>query len=362
MPIDSGKLLPLPPRGEIETKAVLKKLVTANRHLAELKGVVASIPNAAILINTLALQEAKESSEIENIITTHHDLYRAALFDDLPHDPAAKEVSRYAAALRYGFEKVREGRPITVNLMEKIQELIVLNDAGVRRQRGTVLLNERTQEVVYEPPQEHETVLELLRNLEVFINDDRFYAADPLTKMAIVHYQFEAIHPFYDGNGRVGRILNILYLVAQGLLDLPVLYLSRYIVQRKPVYYDLFGEVHEGRWEPWILFLLEGVEVTSKQTISTVTQMRDLMIEYKRGIRSKLPKIYSQDLLSNMFRHPYTTIDSLMRELGVSRPTATKYLNALVEQGFMTKRKLGRRNYYINEALVRLFTASHTAR
>jgi len=359
MPIRNGDLLLLPPQDNLETRAVLKRLVKAHRWLAELKGRVATIPNAEILINTLVLQEAKGSSEIENIVTTHHELYQAALFEDLHVDPAAKEVSRYATALRFGFERVRGGHPITANLLVEIQQRIVLNDAGIRRQRGTVLLNEQTQEVVYEPPQEYEKIQNLLANLEAFINDDAFFDADPLVKMAVIHYQFEAIHPFYDGNGRAGRILNILYLVAQDLLDLPVLYLSRYIVQNKAAYYDLLGGVHSGWWEPWLLFMLEGVEATSKQTIAVVTQIRDLMFEYKRRIRSELPKIYSQDLLTNLFRHPYTTIDSLMRELGVSRLTATRYLNKLVEGGFLVKHKSGRRNFYINKPLVEVFTAAH---
>ncbi len=361
MPIQNGELLFLPPQGNLETREVLRSLVEAHRRLAELKGRVATIPNAEILINTLVLQEAKGSSEVENIVTTHHELYQAALFEDLHLDPAAKEVSRYAIALRFGFDKVRGGHPITANLLVEIQKRIVLNDAGIRRQKGTVLLNEQTHEVVYEPPQEHERILDYMANLETFINDPAFYDADPLTKMAVAHYQFEAIHPFYDGNGRAGRILNILYLVAQDLLDLPVLYLSRYIVQNKTTYYDLLGEVHRGRWEPWLLFMLEGVEVTSKQTIAVVTQIRDLMLEYKRRIRSELPRIYSQDLLANLFRHPYTTIDSLRRELDVSRLTATKYLNLLVRHGFLVKRKVGRRNFYVNEPLVKVFTSPANA-
>jgi len=349
-------LSPLPPGIELETRQVLRKLASAHRYLAELKGMAASIPNESILINTLTLQEAKDSSEIENIVTTHDELYKNSLFHDYIHNPAAKEVCDYAAALRIGFKQVRQDRLITVNRILKIHQVLEQNDAGIRRLPGTELMNDRTGEMVYTPPQDYQVIVELLNNLERFINEDAMLDVDPLVKMAVIHYQFESIHPFYDGNGRTGRILNILYLVAQGLLEIPVLYLSRYIIQTKDDYYRLLQTVRdEGAWESWLLYMLKGVEVTSRQTIGLIREIKRLMQDYKQRIRSGLPKIYSQDLLNNLFCHPYTRIEYMQQDLGVSRLTATKYLEQLTEAGFVQKQKQGRYNYYINRPLYDLF-------
>jgi Fic family protein len=346
---------PLPPAADLETKAILRKLVEANRHLAELKGIAATIPNESILIQTLSLQEAKDSSEIENIVTTHDDLFKAQLADETAK-PAAKEVSRYVAALRVGFESVRARNLLTVNQILEIQRTLEQNDAGFRKLPGTALRNQATGEVVYTPPQEYDRIVELMTDLESFMNNPELLAADPLVKMAIIHYQFESIHPFYDGNGRTGRIINILYLVANGLLNLPVLYLSRFIIQNKPDYYRLLQAVRDREaWEDWILFMLEGVAVTSRQTIDLIVRIRDMMLDYKHRIREQFPKIYSQDLLNNLFRHPYTKIAILQADLSVSRLTATRYLDQLVAAGFLEKRRYGRVNYYLNTPLVNLF-------
>jgi len=335
---------------------VLKRLAPAHRYLAELKGMAATIPNEHILINTLALQEAKDSSEIENIITTHDDLYKADLFSDYIRNPAAKEVSRYATALKTAFEQVRRDRLITVNRIIEIHRVLEQNNAGIRNLPGTALKNDRTGEIVYTPPQDHDEIVRLMNNLERFINDEAFCDADPLVKMAVIHHQFESIHPFYDGNGRTGRIINILYLVAKGLLDIPVLYLSRYIIRTRPEYYQLLQQTREtGDWEPWILYMLEGVEHTSRQTIWIIRQIKEIMMAYKHRIRTELPKIYSQDLLNNLFRHPYTRIESVQQDLGVSRLTAAKYLELLTEKGFIDKHKIGRYNYYINRPLMDIF-------
>lgn len=350
------KLQPLPPDTVFETRAVLRKLVPAHRYLAELKGRVATIPNESILINTLTVQEAKSSSEVENIITTHDELYKNSLFNDFIGNPVAKEVSNYADALRIGFEKMRKDKLITINRILEIHQVLEQNDAGIRRLPGTELKNDRTSEVIYTPPQDYQTVVALLDNLERFINDDAMLDVDPLVKMAVIHYQFESIHPFYDGNGRAGRILNILYLVAKQLLDIPVLYLSRYIIQHKAEYYHLLQMVRDqGAWEPWIIYMLQGVEQTSRQTIMLISEITRLMQDYKVGIRSGLPKIYSQDLLNNLFRHPYTKIEYMQNELGVTRLTATKYLEQLTNAGFIQKHKLGRYNYYVNQPLFDLF-------
>jgi Fic family protein len=350
------KLQALPPDTAFETRAVLRKLAPAHRYLAELKGMVATIPNESILINTLTVQEAKSSSEIENIITTHDELYKNSLFNDFISNPVAKEVSNYADALRTGFEKMRNDKLITINRILEIHQVLEQNDAGIRRLPGTELKNDGTGEVIYTPPQDYQTVVALLDNLERFINDDAMLDVDPLIKMAVIHYQFESIHPFYDGNGRAGRILNILYLVAKELLDIPVLYLCRYIIQNKAEYYHLLQMVRDqGAWEPWIIYMLQGVEQTSRQTIMLIGEIKRLMQSYKVGIRSGLPKIYSQDLLNNLFRHPYTKIEYMQNELGVTRLTATKYLEQLTDAGFIQKQKLGRYNYYINQPLFDLF-------
>jgi Fic family protein len=348
--------LPLPPDTLLETLPVLKAATKAHRYLAELKGVSASIPNEAILINTLALQEAKDSSEVENIITTHDELYKATLTEH-PDNPAAKEVQDYAVALKQGFDQIRQHRIIRLADILTIQQIMEKNSAGLRKVPGTGLKNLQTGERVYTPPQDAREIEALMDNLVSYINDDSLCELDPLIKMAIIHHQFETIHPFYDGNGRTGRIINILYLVAQGLLDLPVLYLSRYVIQNKADYYRLLQETREtGDWQPWLLFMLEGVAQTSQQTITLIKQIKQLMQQYKHGIRDQLPKIYRQELLNNLFKHPYTKIEFMMNELGVSRITATKYLEQLVEHGYLHKEKIGRSNYYINQPLFALFS------
>ncbi len=347
----------LPPTMELETKPVLRKLTKAHRYLAELKGVVGTIPNEGILINTLTLQEAKDSSEIENIITTHDELYKSALFEGVIKNLSAKEVRHYATALRAGFVEVRKTGLITTNLIISLYQELEQNDGGLRRQSGTTLKNDKTGEVIYTPPQSHDEIVALMTNLEQFINDESMFDVDPLVKMAVIHHQFESIHPFYDGNGRAGRIINILYLVAQGLLDIPILYLSGYIIQTKQDYYRLLQDVRDsGSWEEWLMYILDGIEVTSRNTIKLVTEINNLMQDYKHRIRTELPKIYSQELLNNLFSHPYTKIEYMQHDLNVSRLTAGKYLSQLTEHGLVKKQKIGRYNYYINEPLFKLFT------
>lgn len=228
---------------------------------------------------------------------------------------------------------------------------------GLRKLPGTVLKNPATNEIVYTPPQDYKEVRGLMENLMDYINLPEIDNLDPLIKMAIIHYQFESIHPFYDGNGRVGRIINVLYLVLSDLLNLPILYLSRYIIRNKSEYYHLLRTLPEtGNWEPWILYMLEAVEQTSKETIVLVNAIRDLMQDYKHRIREQLPALYSQDLINNLFKHPYTKIEFLMRDLDNERQTAGKYLNLLTDRGFLRKEKIGPTNYYINQPLFNLFT------
>jgi len=348
---------PLPLAFDIETRPVLKSLASAHRCLAELKGVAGLVPNEGILLNTLALQEAKDSSAIENIVTTHDDLYRSDAFTERFASVAAKEVHSYALALRDGFSSVRASGLITNNDILTMQATLERNHAGFRKLPGTALKNGQTGAVVYTPPQSHEEIVGLMKNLETFINDDGVSDLDPLVKMAIIHHQFETIHPFYDGNGRTGRILNVLYIVRQGLLDQPVLYLSRYINQNKAEYYRLLQAVRtDGVWEEWVLWMLEGVRQTSEQTTRLVRAIRNLMQDHKARMREELPKIYNQDLLNNIFSHPYSKIAFVERDLSVSRITATRYLDELAKIGMMEKVKFGRDSYYINRALMNLLT------
>lgn len=346
----------LPPDIELETRTVLKKLPAVHRALAELKGIGSTIPNQTILLNTLGLQEARDSSAVENIIITQDELFRAELNLIGWQSAAAKEVQNYAAALKKGFDLVEQSEMITSNHILKIQSVLESNNAGYRRLPGTVLKNIQTGEVIFTPPQKYDDIVSAMSNLITFMNDDSLYDADPLVKMAVIHFQFESIHPFYDGNGRTGRIINILYLIRSSLLHLPILYLSRYIIDNKSQYYQLLQNVREKNdWEPWILFMLEGVEKTSQNTISLILEIKKLMMDYKHRIRAEY-KFYSQELINNLFRHPYTKIEFIQQDLGISRITASAYLNRLAEDGFLTKRKLGVGNYFINEPLVDLFT------
>lgn len=355
MATPSYTIMPLPPTQAVETTAVLKRLAEAHRYLAELKGVAATIPNERILVDTLSLQEAKDSSAIENIITTHDEVYRSDYLAMAFASPAAKEVHRYAQALKLGFDEVRNAGGIGLNTILRVQAALEANGAGLRKLPGTVLKNDRTGEVVYTPPQDHATIVELMNNLEAFLNNDQLLDVDPLVKMAIAHHQFESIHPFYDGNGRTGRILNILYLVRCGLLDLPILYMSRFIIRHKTEYYRLLQSVRtDGNWEPWVLYMLEAIARTAQQTIALVKDIRALMQQYKQRIRTEQPRLYSQDLLNNLFRHPYTKIDFMMRDMEVTRLTAARYLNVLVGMKLLQKVKVGRTNFYVNEPLFEL--------
>ena len=347
----------LPIHKEVETKAVLRKAALAHMALAELKGVISSIPNENILLETLTLREARESSAIENIISTFDEIYQSNLFSNQFASPAAKEVHQYARALIEGFQLVKENGLLTNNHILQIQRVVEQNNAGYRKLPGTKLLNDNTGEVVYTPPQDEETIISLMQNLETFINDDSMMDADPLVKMAIIHHQFESIHPFYDGNGRTGRIINILYLVQKGLLHLPVLYLSRYIIKHKNDYYRILQEVRlTNDWEEWLILMLDGVEKTANESIVLINNIRKLMQEYKHLIREKYPKMYSQDLLNNLFKYPYTKIEFIQIDLQVSRNTAIRYLEELVKEKILIKHKIGRENFYENYLLFKLLS------
>lgn len=353
----------LPLAFDLETKAVLKQLNLANKKLAELKGVALTIPNENILISTLTLQEARESSAVENIVTTQDDLYKADL--DLKEtiiNASTKEVLNYRQALQRGFNLVRHNKLLTNNIIKEIQQQLECNSAGFRTVPGTMLKSSDGR-IVYTPPQDKKEVELLMANLECYINDPALSSCDPLIKMAVIHHQFESIHPFYDGNGRTGRIISILYLVINDLLDIPILYLSRYITRNKGEYYRLLQAIRNNsleQWEEWILFMLKGVEQTAGETIRLVKNISSLMQQYKQRLRPLFGKQYKHELLNNLFFHPYTKIEFVERDMMVQRKTATKYLDTMVEEGLLEKVKIWKTNYYINTPLVHLFTSQET--
>ena len=352
----------LPLDFDFETKAIMRQVTKSNRRLAELKGVALTIPNENILLSSLVLQEALDSSAVENIVTTSDELYRAEL--DIKGgltNAATKEVLNYREAMQVGFDMVRRNRLLTLNDIKQIQKTLEHNNAGFRTVPGTKLKSSKG-EVVYIPPQSGEDVARYMSNLEQYINDPEIHDIDPLIKMAIIHHQFESIHPFYDGNGRTGRIIAILYLVVYDLLDLPILYLSRYITHNKGEYYRLIQRIRDNDpdnaedWEKWILFMLKGVEETAIETIRLVKSISALMAKYKNILKPLFGKQYKHELLNNLFFHPYTKIEFMERDMSVQRKTAAKYLDTIVsETGLLKQQKLGRSNYYINTELMELF-------
>lgn len=352
----------LPLSYDLETKAILKQLNNANRRLAELKGVAMTIPNENILVSTLTLQEAKDSSEVENIVTTQDDLYKNAseLYSDYAINAATKEVLNYREALQHGFRLVKEKGVLTSSVIREIQKLLEHNSAGFRSIPGTTLKSSDGK-TVYTPPQDRTEILNYMDNLETFINNDDISELDPLIKLAIIHYQFESIHPFYDGNGRTGRIICVLFLVLTGRLDLPILYLSRYITHNKKKYYELIQDIRDknsdnaDEWEAWILFILKGIEETAIETTRLVKGISKLMADFKSVLRPKFGKQYRHELLNNLFFHPYTKVEFLEKELMISRVTAQRYLNLLMETGLIDRVKIGKAYYYINVPLMNLF-------
>lgn len=341
----------LPPGGELETKAVLKRAIGATRALAELKGAGDLIPNQSILINSIPLQEARASSEIENIVTTDDKLFRAAA-SELEADPATKEVLRYRTALKSGFEHLGS-RPLSTNTMIQICGILHGYDMDVRKLSGTVIANPNTREVIYTPPTGEQVIREKLANLESFIHEDS--PLDPLVRMAVMHYQFEAIHPFHDGNGRTGRILNILYLVERGLLKIPVLYLSRFIIENKNDYYRLLnGVTSAGDWEPWVLYMLTAVEETAKWTCEKVHAIRQLTQETRSKVKEALPGIYSRELIDAIFMQPYSKTAYLVDAGLAERKTASTYLRRLTDIGVLTQLRVGRENVYLHPRLLEL--------
>ena len=341
----SNKLEMLPLKKDIETKRILKQLSRTSRALAELKGIAQTMPNQNILINAIMINEAKTSSSIENIVTTHDEIYKA-MVKTSDASLAAKEVADYRAAIWEGYNLVKEKQMINTNIIVKIQEKLEHNQAGIRTTLGTIIKNITTDEIIYTPPQEKAEILEYINN-----DDDM---VDPLIKLAIIHYQFESIHPFYDGNGRTGRIINILYLILKDLIDTPILYLSKYIIRNKLEYYKLFQETREtGDFEDWIIYILVGIEEMAEETIGIIGKIRDEIINMKYELRNKT-KIYSKELLDALFFEFYTKIPYIQKQLGVSDKTAQKYLDSLVELGILTSEKVGRERIYRNERLFKI--------
>lgn len=295
----------------LKTNKILEQLTLSSRALAELKGYANTIPNMHILINAVTINEAKDSSAIENIVTTHDDIYKV-LTESGYKEENAKEVVDYRNAIWLGYEQIKKDGYISTNTIIKIQGAIEHNNAGIRKLPGTELKNSITGETIYTPPQNEQEIRAYLKNLEDFINNNED-GIDPLIKVCLIHYQFESIHPFYDGNGRTGRILNILYLVLNKLIDSPILYLSKYINKTKQEYYKLFTEVRDNNnFEDWILYILKGIEITSKETILLIEKIQNEMKNYKEEFRTKLPKIYSKELLESLFYEVYTKISYII--------------------------------------------------
>lgn len=340
---------------DLKTPRILESLNEASRSLAELKGFANSIPNQYILINAITINEAKDSSEIENIVTTHDSIYKV-LTESGFKDESAKEVVDYRSAIWRGYEIIKEKEFISTNILVELQGMIEHNKAGIRKNPGTKLINSKTGEVIYTPPQDEKEIRDLLKNLEDYINEND--DVDPLIKMALIHYQFESIHPFYDGNGRTGRILNVLYLVLNNLLNSPILYLSNYINKNKDEYYRLFTEFRENsNYEDWIIYILKGIEETSKNTIELIKLIQEEMEAYKQDFITKLPKIYSEELLDSLFYEVYTRINYIEERCHVTRQTAATYLNSLVEAGLLEFEKIGRESIYKNTRLINLLSS-----
>lgn len=341
----------------LKTNKILEQLTLSSRALAELKGYANTIPNMHILINAVTINEAKDSSAIENIVTTHDDIYKV-LTESGYKEENAKEVVDYRNAIWLGYEEIKKDNFINTNTIVKIQGTIEHNNAGIRKLPGTELKNSITGETIYTPPQNEQEIREYLKNLEDFINNNED-GIDPLIKVCLIHYQFESIHPFYDGNGRTGRILNILYLVLNKLIDSPILYLSKYINKTKQEYYKLFNEVrNNSNLEDWILYILKGIEITSRETIELIEKIQAEIKNYKEEFRTKLPKIYSKELLESLFYEVYTKILYIEKACNVTRITATSYLNQLEEINLLESEKIGREKIYKNIRLIKLLSES----
>lgn len=345
-------LPPLPPKIDIETRAVLKQCILARTALAELKQAAELIPNQVMLINTLPLLEAQGSSEIENIVTTADALFQYADAKDDNADAATKEALRYRTALSEGYQLLKQ-RPLSTATAVRICRMIKGGDLDIRRVPGIALANPSTGAVIYTPPEGESRLRELLANWEIFLH--QAMDLDPLVRMAIGHYQFEAIHPFIDGNGRTGRVLNILFLIQEDLLTLPILYLSRYIIQHKRDYYRLLlGVTQEQQWEQWIIYMLLAVEETAKWTTAKIGAIRGLVEHTRQYVKRRLPKIYSRELIEVIFEQPYSRISNVVEKGIAKRQTAARYLKELVRVGVLVEQQVGNEKLFIHPKLMQL--------
>jgi Fic family protein len=349
-----NQLALLPPSLErIETVKILRQVVKSSVALAELKGLANTLPNPSILLNVIILKEARASSEIENVITTQDKLYQALSAKSQEPDPATKEVLRYREAALFGFNFIKRKGFLSTNAILSIQKILEENNAGIRKLPGTALRNATTNKVIYTPPDDYDTILNLMKNLEGYLNDQDNIS--PLIKMAVQHYQFESIHPFYDGNGRTGRIINILHIILNNLLESPILYLSNYIINNKSDYYRLLQEVRtKNKWEDWIIYMLKGVEETSHETISQIKAIQKLFISTQEKIKKEASKVYDKELIEILFEHPYCKTEILVKRLKISRITASKYLKSLEDIGILKSKQVWKETLYINTKLFEL--------
>ncbi len=350
--VDKLKKLP-PERKKVETLKILRQLSRTSQSLGELKGVAKTIPNQAMLLNAVVLQEAKDSSEIENIITTQDEIYKA-LATKGKQPQQVKEVINYRKAIFTGFELIKKQGFLRIKDIEDIQKTIVENNAGIRAMAGTVLKNDKTGEIVYTPPQEKDEILGLLSNFLEHFNINQADLA-PLINLAVLHYQFESIHPFYDGNGRTGRILNILYLIINDLLDIPILYLSSYINENKAEYYKYLNHVNKtNEWEEYILYMLKALEEKANNTTEKIKKIKEQLDKTVEIVKDKAPKIYRKELVELLFEHPYSKIEFVVKKLEVERKAASRYLKKLEEIGILKFEKIGRENLYLNTELIEI--------
>jgi len=350
-PFDSLPLLP--PRGDMETKLILKQCIEARAAVAELKQAAELIPNQGVLINTLPLLEAQASSEIENIVTTADRLFRFHESEG-GADAPTKEALRHSHALLEGFRTLAK-HPMNTRTAEEVCSKIKGTAMTVRKVPGTTLANERTREVIYTPPAGEQHLRDLLANWERFLHEQ--VELDPLIRLAVAHYQFEAIHPFTDGNGRTGRVLNSLFIIQAGLLTLPILYLSRHIIQWKADYYRLLlGVTRDEAWEPWVVFILKGIAETARWTTGKIAAIRHLQEGCIGHVRQQLPKIYSRELVDTVFEFPYCRISNLVDRGIAKRQTASTYLKELVRIGVLEEKQAGKERLFINPRLLHLLT------
>ncbi len=338
----------------LDTVDILKKLNLANNSIGELKGVMNLLPNPDIILSLLNVSESKDSSAIENIITTYEEIFKELITKKDLSRPS-KEVNNYRKAIHTGYEELQKNGFISSNMIVRIQEIIEPNKGGIRRLPGTVIKNMESNEIVHTPPQSESEIRELLHNLEEYINQDDHY--DSLIQLALIHFQFESIHPFYDGNGRTGRILNILYLVLKKKIDQPILYLSKFIINNKNEYYNLLKLCNEdiSNIPSFVSYILKGIYETSNFTISTVLRINELIIQTRDEMKLLLPDIYSDEIITHLFSFLYTKNEFFREKLNISRPTATKYLKKLEREGFLVSERVGKEVIYKNIQLLNIF-------